>query len=392
MKRKHNFLLMMSCAVVLFSACKSKPTSNNTTGQDTASLTEQKLPDSASFNADVQGKKVGLFTLKNKSNATVLITNYGGRLVSIVVPDKSGKPTDVILGYDSLKSYQKPKEPFFGAIIGRYGNRIAKGKFSLDGKAYQLDINDGVNTLHGGFNGFYSKVFSAKQLNAQELELTYQSKDGECGYPGNLSVTVLYTLSDDNALKIEYKATTDKKTVINLTNHAYFNLNGAGSKTILDNLVQINADAFLPVDTTLIPTGKLQPVKGTPFDFTKFKTIGADIDKADDQLKNGKGYDHNFVLNKHDAAAPVAIVSSTTTGIMMEVYTDEPGLQFYSGNFLTGATNDGKGGKAYGHRSAFCMETQHFPDAPNQPAFASTVLKPGETYHTVTTYKFSTKQ
>jgi aldose 1-epimerase len=374
MKRNQNFLLMISCTMVLFNACKSKPTANNTAAQDTTTSAEQKLPDSTSFNADVQGKKVGLFTLTNKNNTTVLITNYGGRLVSLVVSDKSGKPTDVILGYDSLKGYQKPKEPFFGAIIGRYGNRIAKGKFSLDGKTYQLDINDGVNTLHGGFNGFYSKVFSAKQPNAQELELTYQSKDGEGGYPGNLSVTVLYTLSDDNALKIEYKVTTDKKTIVNLTNHAYFNLNGAGSKTILDNLVQINADAFLPVDTTLIPTGKLQSVKGTPFDFTKFKAIGTDIEATDEQLKNGKGYDHNFVLNHHDINTPVAIVSSAATGIMMEVFTEEPGLQFYSGNFLTGATNDGKGGKAYGHRSAFCMETQHFPDAPNQPAFASNMF------------------
>jgi aldose 1-epimerase len=391
MKRKQSFLLMISCVVILFNACKSKSKANNASGQDTTSSAEQKLPDSASFNTEVQGKKVNLFTLKNKNRTTVLITNYGGRLVSLVVPDKKGKLTDVVLGYDSLKGYQKPKEPFFGAIIGRYGNRIAKGKFNLDGKTYQLDINDGVNTLHGGFNGFYAKVFSAKQLNTRELELTYQSKDGEGGYPGNLAVTILYSLSDDNALKIEYKATTDKKTIVNLTNHTYFNLNGAGSKTILDNLVQINADTFLPVDTTLIPTGKLQPVKGTPFDFTKFKAIGTDINVADEQLKNGKGYDHNFVLSKHEASSPVAIVSSKTTGIIMEVYTDEPGLQFYSGNFLTGATNDGKEGKAYGYRSAFCMETQHFPDAPNQPAFASTVLKPGETYHTITSYKFSSK-
>ena len=389
MKNNKNLLMMLSCSAALFAACNGNPKATDSTVKDSTSVTTQSVPDSANFEADVQGQKVKHFTLKNNSGATVAVTNYGGRLVSLLVPDKDGKATDVILGYDSLKSYQKPKEPYFGAIIGRYGNRIAKGKFTLDGKAYQLDINDGVNTLHGGFNGFYGKVFAAKQLSASQLELTYVSKDGEGGYPGNLTATVVYTLGDDNALKIEYKATTDKTTIVNLTNHAYFNLNGAGNPTITDNVLQINADAFLPVDTTLIPTGKLQPVKGTPFDFTTSKTIGKDIDVADEQLKNGKGYDHNFVLNKHDLTTPVATVKSTVTGITLEVFTEEPGLQFYSGNFLTGETKDGKGGKAYPHRSAFCLETQHFPDAPNQPAFASTVLKPGQTYHTVTIYKFS---
>ncbi|XHR95272.1 aldose epimerase family protein [Mucilaginibacter sp. UC70_90] len=389
MKNNKNLLMMLSCSAALFAACNSNPKATDSTVKDSTSVTTQSIPDSANFEADVQGQKVKLFTLKNNSGATVAVTNYGGRLVSLLVPDKDGKATDVILGYDSLKSYQKPKEPYFGAIIGRYGNRIAKGKFTLDGKAYQLDINDGVNTLHGGFNGFYGKVFSAKQLSASQLEFTYISKDGEGGYPGNLTATVVYTLGDDNALKIEYKATTDKTTIVNLTNHAYFNLNGAGNPTITDNVLQINADAFLPVDTTLIPTGKLQPVKGSPFDFTTSKTIGKDIGTADEQLKNGKGYDHNFVLNKHDLSTPIATVKSTVTGITMEVFTEEPGLQFYSGNFLTGETKDGKGGKAYPYRSAFCLETQHFPDAPNQPAFASTVLKPGQTYHTVTIYKFS---
>jgi aldose 1-epimerase len=389
MKNNKNLLMMLSCSAALFAACNGNPKKTDSTVKDSTSVTTQSIPDSANFEADVQGQKAKLFTLKNNSGATVAVTNYGGRLVSLLVPDKDGKATDVILGYDSLKSYQKPKEPYFGAIIGRYGNRIAKGKFTLDGKAYQLDINDGVNTLHGGFNGFYGKVFSAKQLSASQLELTYVTKVGDGGYPGNLTATVVYTLGDDNALKIEYKATTDKATIVNLTNHAYFNLNGAGNPTITDNVLQINADAFLPVDTTLIPTGKLQPVKGTPFDFTASKTIGKDIDVADEQLKNGKGYDHNFVLNKHDLTTPVATVKSTVTGITLEVFTEEPGLQFYSGNFLTGETKDGKGGKAYPHRSAFCLETQHFPDAPNQPAFASTVLKPGQTYHTVTIYKFS---
>ncbi|AYL99024.1 aldose epimerase family protein [Mucilaginibacter celer] len=389
MKNNMNLLMMLSCSAVIFTACSGNPKTTDSTVKDSTTVATQQIPDSANFGADVQGQQVKLFSLKNKNGATVAITNYGGRIVSLLVPDKDGKATDVVLGYDSLKSYQKKGEPYFGAIIGRYGNRIAKGQFTLEGKAYQLDINDGVNTLHGGFNGFYGKVFSAKQLSASQLELTYISKDGEGGYPGNLTATVVYTLSDDNALKIEYKATTDKTTIVNLTNHAYFNLNGAGSETITDNVLQINADAFLPVNTTLIPTGVLQPVKGTPFDFTISKTIGKDINTADEQLKNGKGYDHNFVLNKHDLTTPVATVKSAVTGITMEVFTEEPGLQFYSGNFLTGETKDGKGGKPYPRRSAFCLETQHFPDAPNQPAFASTVLKPGQTYHTVTIYKFS---
>jgi aldose 1-epimerase len=389
MKNNMKLLMMLSCSAVIFTACGGNPKATDSTVKDSTSVATNQIPDSANFKADLQEQKVKLFTLKNNSGATAAITNYGGRIVSLLVPDKDGKATDVVLGYDSLKSYQKKGEPYLGAIIGRYGNRIAKGKFTLDGKAYQLDINDGVNTLHGGFSGFYGKVFSAKQLSASQLELTYVSKDGEGGYPGNLTATVVYTLGDDNSLKIEYKATTDKTTIVNLTNHAYFNLNGAGSETITDNVLQINADAFLPVNTTLIPTGKLQPVKGTPFDFTTSKTIGKDISVADEQLNNGKGYDHNFVLNKHDLTTPVATVKSTVTGITLEVFTEEPGLQFYSGNFLTGATKDGKGGKAYPHRSAFCLETQHFPDAPNQPAFASTMLKPGQTYHTVTIYKFS---
>ena len=367
------------------------PSAKKTADSDSTSAVKTASIDAKNFEGDVNGKPVKLYTLKNSKGASVAITNYGGRVVSLLVPNNKGTFTDVVLGYDSLKTYQKPKEPFFGAIIGRYGNRIAKGKFTLDGKAYQLDINDGVNTLHGGFKGFYAQVFDAKQADDKSLDLTYVSKDGEGGYPGTLTVKVVYTLTDDNALKIEYTATTDKNTVVNLTNHAYFNLNGAGSSTITNNVLKINADAITPVDTTLIPTGKLMPVKGTPFDFTTAKEIGKDINETNEQLKNGKGYDHNFALNKHDATQSVATVSSTETGIVMDIYTEEPGLQFYSGNFLTGQTNDGKGGKAYPHRSAFCVETQHFPDAPNQPSFASTVLKPGATYHTVTTYKFSTK-
>ncbi|WP_439694822.1 aldose epimerase family protein [Mucilaginibacter sp. AW1-7] len=382
--------LFYSFALSLLVSC-SGPAEKKEAAADSTSTVATAAPDAKNFEATINGKAVKLYTLKNNKGASVAITNYGGRVVSLLVPDNKAALTDVVLGYDSVKTYQKPKEPFFGAIIGRYGNRIGKGKFSLDGKAYQLDINDGVNTLHGGFKGFYAQVFDAAQPNDSTLNLTYVSKDGEGGYPGTLTSKVTYTLTADNALKIEYTATTDKTTIVNLTNHAYFNLNGAGDSTILDNIVKIDADNITPVDTTLIPTGKLQPVKGTPFDFTTAKAIGANINDKDDQLKNGKGYDHNFALNKHDITKSIATVSSPKTGIVMDIYTDEPGLQFYSGNFLTGATKDGKGGKSYPHRSAFCMETQHFPDAPNQPAFASTVLKPGQTYHTTTIYKFSNK-
>lgn len=369
----------------------SQSSTKATNAQDSSINVSAAVPDSAAFKSTIDGKQTGLFVLKNKNNVSAAITNYGGRLVSLMVPDNKGKLTDVILGYDSLKSYQKPKEPYFGAIIGRYGNRIAKGKFSINGKAYQLDINDGVNTLHGGFKGFFSRVFVAKQISANELQLTYTSPDGEGGYPGTLSVKVTYILSDDNALKIAYEATTDKPTVVNLTNHAYFNLNGAGSKTITDNQLQINASRFTPVDATLIPTGKLQEVKGTPFDFTAFKAIGTDISKTDEQLKNGKGYDHNFVLNKAGINTIAATLKSLVTGIVMDVYTEEPGLQFYSGNFLTGESHDGKHGAAYGYRSALCLETQHFPDSPNEPSFPTTLLKPGQTYKSTTIYKFSAK-
>jgi aldose 1-epimerase len=389
-KSGKKLFLLTGLTLFLMISCKG-PAQNNTAAADSSAAAKDTALNAKNFEGTVNGKPVKLFVLKNSKGAQVAITNYGGRVVSLQVPDKNGAFKDVVLGYDSLKTYQKPKEPYFGAIIGRYGNRIAKGKFSLEGKNYQLDINDGVNTLHGGFKGFFAQVFDAAQPNAQTLDLAYVSKDGEGGYPGNLTVKVVYTLTDDNALKIDYTANTDKITVVNLTNHAYFNLNGAGSNTITNNILKINADAFTPVDTTLIPTGKLQPVKGTPFDFTTAKAIGNNINDKDDQLKNGKGYDHNFALNKHDASQSVATVSSPETGIVMDIYTDEPGLQFYSGNFLTGETKDGKGGKAYGHRSAFCVETQHFPDAPNQPAFATTVLKPGQTYHTSTTYKFSAR-
>ena len=319
-----------------------------------------------------------------------MITNYGGRLVSLLVPDKKQQLTDVVAGFNDVQGYQQSAEPYFGATIGRYGNRIAKGKFSLDGKSYQLFTNNGSNTLHGGKKGFQDVVWDAKKINEQTLELSYLSKDMEEGFPGNLKVKVVYTLDDDNALKITYDATTDKNTVVNLTNHAFFNLNGEGSGTILNHLVKINANSYTPVDSTLIPTGQLLPVRGTPFDFTTPKTIGERIDADNEQLKFGKGYDHNFVLNKHAADEPVAVVTGDKSGVVMEIYTDQPGLQFYSGNFMQGK-NKMKGNRTDDFRTAFALETQHFPDSPNQPSFPSTVLKPGDTYHTESIYKFSVK-
>ncbi|SMD03824.1 aldose epimerase family protein [Pedobacter nyackensis] len=383
MNKNLNSICLIFIATWVLSGC---------VGHDSTAVSVAASPDAGGFNGTVNGKVVALYVLKNKNGVETSITNYGGRVVSLLVPDKKNELKDIVLGYDSLTSYQKKGEPFFGALIGRYGNRIAKGKFTLNGKAYQLELNDGVNTLHGGSNGFYGQVWDAKKVNDQTLELSYFSKDGEAGYPGNLTVKVVYELTNDNALKISYHATTDKHTVVNLTNHAYFNLNGEGDSTITDHLLTIDADDYTPVDSTLIPTGKIEKVAGTPFDFTKPTLIGARINDNDQQLKYGKGYDHNYVLRKSTGLRKVASVSSTKTGIIMDVLTEEPGLQFYSGNFLTGEERNGKNGVSYPHRSAFCLETQHFPDAPNQPSFATTVLKPGQVYKTVTVYRFSVQK
>ncbi|WP_158797205.1 aldose epimerase family protein [Pedobacter sp. L105] len=397
MKTNQNLFLALLLVSGILGSCNSSST-KKTVSTDSVTTTTvttapaAKVPDSAAFTSTVDNKKVHLYVLKNKSGDQVAITNFGGRLVSLLVKDNKDQPVDVILGHDSLKSYQRKEQSFFGALIGRYGNRIAKGKFTLEGKAYQLQINDGKNTLHGGFDGFFGKVWDSKQLDDHTLELNYFSKDGEAGYPGNLNVKVIYTLQEDHSLKINYHATTDKATVINLTNHAYFNLNGAGDKTITDHLLTMEADEYVPIDSTSIPTGKLEKVAGTPFDFTKAKLIGANINDTDPQLKNGKGYDHNWVLRKGTGLRKAVTVSSAKTGIVMEVLTEEPGIQFYSGNFLTDKMNYGKGNATYGYRSAFCLETQHFPDSPNQPAFPSTVLKPGTAYNSVTVYKFSVKK
>lgn len=384
MKRKSIGYLILLLAVIMSSCTQQQ---SKTESQDSTMVN---IPNTTNFNQIVNGKQVKLYTLTNAQKMKVAITNYGGRVVSILVPDKDGKITDVALGYEKLSAYQKEKEPFFGAIIGRYGNRIGKGKFSLDGKDYQLELNDGVNTLHGGTSGFYAKVWDATQPNDSTLMLSLVSPDGEGGYPGNLKVNVTYTLTSSNGLKIDYQAQSDKKTVINLTNHNYFNLNGEGDSTILDHVLTINANAITAIDSTLIPTGNLMPVAGTPFDFTQPTAIGKRINQDNQQLKFGKGYDHNFVLSKKPGLDEVASVYSPKTGIQLEVITEESGLQFYSGNFLNGQTHDGKQGHAYPYRSAFCLETQHFPDSPNKPSFPSTVLSPGQTYHTKTVYQFST--
>ena len=339
------------------------------------------------------GAPIELYTLSNAQGMQAGIMTYGGAVVSLTAPDRGDKYADIVLGMQDLAGYLTPV-PYFGAIIGRYGNRIGKAQFTLDGKVFHLQANDAANTLHGGLKGFDKHVWKASagsSADGETLELTYTSQDGEEGFPGNLSAKVVYTLTAKNELKIDYTATTDKNTVVNLTNHTYFNLAGPGEGDILQHQVTIAADRFTPVDAGLIPTGELRPVKGTPFDFTKSTAIGARIGQDDEQLKLGKGYDHNWVLNKGSGGlTKAAEVHEPQTGRVMQVWTTEPALQFYTGNFLDG-TLKGKGGKPYPRRGAFCMETQHYPDSPNKPAFPSTELKPGATYHTTTVYRFSAK-
>jgi len=345
----------------------------------------------APFGNAPDGTPVDIYTLRNAKGCEVRICNYGGIVVSLKVPDKSGKPGDVVLGYDNLDGYIK-SSPYFGCLVGRYGNRIAKGKFTLNGKEYTLAVNNGPNSLHGGIKGFDKVVWTAKPLVGPlgpALGLGYVSKDGEEGYPGNLSVKAIYTWTDDNELHLDYTAATDKDTVVNLTHHSYFNLRGHGDN--LGHVVQINADKFIPVDSTLIPTGELRPVKGTPFDFRTAMPIGARVNAKDEQIKFGGGYDHCWVINKQAGEfARHAVVYEPETGRVMEVWSTEPGLQFYGGNFLDG-TITGKGGWTYQFRNGFCMEPQHFPDSPNQANFPSVVLKPGQIYKNTIVYKFSVR-
>ena len=342
------------------------------------------------------GQSVDLYTLTNKYGMTVRISNFGGTLVSLEVPDRDGKLGDVVLGYDNPADYENGKA-HFGGTIGRYANRIAHGKFTLDGVVYTLPLNNGENTLHGGIRGFDKHVWSAKDVSSsagEALELNYVSKDREEGFPGTLTVKAVYTLlADQNAVRIDYTATTDKDTVLNLTNHSYFNLAGQGNGDILQHQLTLYASQFTPIDATLIPTGKLQDVHNTPFDFLHPMAISVRINMDDQQLKLGRGYDHNWVLDKRSPSSlsPAARAYDPQSGRVLEVSTTEPGMQFYTGNFLDG-TDHGKNGKVYGYRSAFCLETQHFPDSPNHKDFPSTVLKPGKTFRSTSIYNFSVQK
>jgi len=338
------------------------------------------------------GRPVILYTIRNAHGIEVSAMNYGGIIQSIRVPDRNGKFADVVLGHDTAGGYM-PNPPYFGAIVGRYANRIANGSFTLDGKTYTLPKNDGPNTLHGGTTKSFDKVVweSRPLKDKNAVEFTYLSRDGEEGFPGNLKVTVTYTLTDSNELQVDYKAESDKATPINVSQHSYFNLKGEGNGDILDHEIMINADKFTPVDKNLIPTGELRPVKGTPFDFTTPAKIGARIDENDEQLVLGHGYDHNFVINRTGPGMALAArVYEPTTGRVLEVTTTQPGVQFYTGNFLDG-TITGKSEHVYKRRYGFCLETQHFPDSPNHPNFPTTILKPGEKFHQETVFKFSTK-
>lgn len=380
----HNFsdwamLLFAGLVVISLAGCAA---ANHSTGRVSQTSFGQ-LPD---------GRAVHLYTLRNASGAEAKIMTYGGIVTSLKVPDRNGKLGDVVLGYDHLAGYLKAS-PHFGCLVGRYGNRIAKGRFTLNGKEYTLAVNNGPNHLHGGLKGFDKVVWSSSSSydhrNGPSLELKYVSRDGEEGYPGNLSVTAIYTLTQDNALRLDFTATTDADTVCNLTHHSYFNL--AGSGDILNHEVMITADRFTPVDANLIPTGELRSLKGSPLDFSTPTKIGARINADDEQIKLGKGYDHNYVFNKPPGGLGLmARVSEATSGRVMEVWSTEPATQFYTGNFLDG-TITGKGGWVYQQRNGFCFEPQHFPDSPNQPAFPTTTLKPGETYQNTIIYKFSTR-
>lgn len=370
-------------------ACNNNVQNNEQ--QDSDTTNNIRIPDASSFQQTIDDKPVNLYLLSSQ-NIKVAITNYGARVVSIIVPGKDGRLTDVSIGYDKLLPYTEGGDTYFGAIVGRYGNRIAKGKFTLDGKQYSLATNNGANHLHGGNKGFSRVVWDADQPNDSTLILHYLSKDGEEGYPGNLNVKVVYTVTN-NSLKIDYEAMTDKKTIVNLTNHTYFNLNGEGSGAIDGHLLMINAENFTPVDSTLIPTGEIKTVAGTPFDFRTRTPIGQRInDTANEQIKSGGGYDHNFILIKGDTTMmKAAEVIGDKSGIVMNVYTSEPGLQFYSGNFMKGE-HILKNGKKDDYRTAFCLETQHYPDSPNHPGFPSTVLDVNGIYKTSTAYVFSVQR
>jgi len=393
-RKKYKYWLLAMMIILILPSCKeNKRNKEQLKSQKTtmSAYTLSGLMDK-NFNSSVDGKPIKLYWLKN-NNIEMAMTNYGGRIVGLYILDKNDQLTDVSIGRNNIKDYVESEEAYFGATIGRVGNRIAKGKFTLDGHAYSIPTNNNGNTLHGGFKGFQDVVWEAHQPNHYTLVLRFDSPDMEEGFPGNLNTIVTYSLTGDNALKIEYKASTDKATVVNLTNHTYFNLNGEGSGTILNHTLQLYADKFTPVDEGLIPTGDLMAVYGTPFDFTTPNTIGERIGYDDEQLKFGGGYDHNFVLKgkSRNGMNHAATVVGDKSGIVMDVLTQEPGLQFYSGNFMA-SENKLKSGTKDDYRTAFCLETQHFPDSPNKEHFPSTRLDPGETYRTISIYKFSTTE
>ncbi|PKQ64331.1 hypothetical protein BZG02_05810 [Labilibaculum filiforme] len=371
--KKYSFLLSL---FILLIACKKHSTT-------IALIPKNK------FETKIGTKQVSLYNLKNQKGMTCQITNFGARVVSLWVKDKNDIFTDIVLGYDSIEDYQKPGANYIGATIGRYANRIAAGKFTLNDSTYILAKNNGENHAHGGVKGFNNVVWDANQLSESELQLTYFSPDGEEGYPGNLTVSLLYSLSEANELKISYTATCDQETPINLTHHSFFNLNGAGAGEITDHLLSMPATKYIPITEDALPTGEILPVLNTPFDFTATKTIGKHIGANSEQLVFGHGYDHCFVLEA--TGVKLAAKLEAPSGICMEVYTSEPGIQLYTGNFLNGAIHIGKGAKHYERRTALCLEAQHYPNSPNQANFPSTILKPGTTYQSTTNYKFGNK-
>jgi aldose 1-epimerase len=379
MNKQIKLYLNVLSMVLIISGCGNKK--ENTTHAE--------IPvNRADFQTTIDGKQTDLYTLESGDGIKLAITNFGGRVVSWMVPGKDGSYADISLGFDNIEAYLEYGS-YYGALIGRVGNRIANGEFSLNGETYNLAKNNGQNSLHGGPNGFHNVVWDAEQLDSKNLKLTYVSEDGEEGFPGRLQVEVIYSLTDDNALRIEYNAITDKKTIVNLTNHTFFNLKGEAGGTINDHILTINTDGYTPVDSTLIPLGEIASVEGTPFDFRQPTAIGERIMNEHIQLKYGGGYDHNFALNKNGETLSLAAkVHEPNSGRTMEVFTTEPGMQFYGGNFLDGSVT-GKFGKPLDFREAFCLETQHFPDAPNQPDFPSIVLEPGDTYNSVSIYKFT---
>lgn len=379
---KSKYLSFLFAGILLASSCQ-----NGKTNQTTS---EQGEIDSTVFYTNFDNKDVLQYVIGN-DKVKVSVTNFGARIVSLVVNDKAGNPVDVLLGYDTADEFIKNTDNFYGAVVGRFGNRIGKASFTLNGEKYELEKNDGDNSLHGGTNGVYNKVWDVKSHSGESITLEYLSPDGEAGYPGNVKMQVTYKVNGNGGLEIHYLGETDKETILNLTSHGYFNLNGEGDTTILDHELWIDANKITEVNKSLIPTGRSINILGTAFDFTKPKLIGKDINRSTDQLKYGQGYDHNFELNKKDGFAEVASLYAPKTGIEMKILTTEPGLQFYSGNFMSNEDPKGKGGKAYPFRAALCLETQHFPDAPNHDNFPSTTVRPGEKYTSKTEYRFSVR-